>query len=171
MIKINIIKNNIVTNSATFQNQEQADAWLSAQVANMSFGKPERWEADTTISPLSSDDKASAIDFRDVSSMGQSHTEYLLPSEFEVQTIDLGNGPARDAKMLQIREIRNTKLSRVDQLVNIAFLNAWTAAEKTELKNYRSNLLNITEQYKTSPSLLDNLDVLQISWPTEPTEQ
>lgn len=66
-----------------------------------------------------------------------------------------------------LRAQRDEKLKRVDQLVNIAFLNSWTAGEKTELKNYRQELLNITEPYKADMSLCDSMNV---EWPLEPSE-
>lgn len=77
---------------------------------------------------------------------------------------------SRQMKLEEIRKLRGPKLSRVDQLVNIAVLYSWTAADKTELKNYRKALLDITEPYKEDPFLLDDLNPASIAWPTEPTE-
>jgi hypothetical protein len=77
---------------------------------------------------------------------------------------------AREAKLNRIRDLRAPKLAKVDQLVNIAYLNSWTASEKTELRNYRLALLDITEAYKADPVALDALDVSAIDWPEEPTE-
>lgn len=77
---------------------------------------------------------------------------------------------AREIKLEAVRAAREPKLKRVDVLSNIAYLNSWTAGEKTELKNYRQALLDITEEYKDTPSLLDSLVVDEIEWPVEPTE-
>lgn len=66
MIKVEIKKQNIVTNSATFENQEQAESWLMQEKTNGSFGKPERWLADTPMNPLSEEEKALAIESRKV---------------------------------------------------------------------------------------------------------
>lgn len=41
MIKIHIKKQDVITNSATFASQEEADTWLASCEANESFGKPE----------------------------------------------------------------------------------------------------------------------------------
>jgi hypothetical protein len=76
----------------------------------------------------------------------------------------------REAKLDQLRSSRSEKLTRCDQLVNIAFLNSWTAGEKTELKNYRLALLDVTEVFKADMSLVDALNVSTFVWPTEPTE-
>lgn len=77
---------------------------------------------------------------------------------------------SREAKLEELRRLREPKLTRVDQLVNIAFLNSWLAAEKTELKDYRTALLDATEPYKADPTLLDALDLSTFPWPTEPSE-
>lgn len=160
MIKVDIIKNNEITNSGTFQNQEEADAWITREVANNSWGKSDRW-----VSFIGEPDPGYE-DTREV----DEKTEYFYPSEYEIQQTDLGNAPLQEAKLNQIRSLRAPKLARVDQLINVAYLNSWTSTEKTELRNYRKNLLEITDEYKEDPSLLDNLDVSQIVWPTEPTE-
>ena len=77
---------------------------------------------------------------------------------------------AREAKLKRIRDIRAPKLVRVDQLINIAFLNSWTASEKTELRNYRQALLDITEDFKADMSSLDAVDPEAMEWPVEPSE-
>lgn len=76
----------------------------------------------------------------------------------------------REAKLNKIRDLRSPKLSRVDQLVNIAVLDSWTAGEKTELKNYRQALLDITENFKADMPSLDAIDPENMTWPTEPSE-
>ena len=76
----------------------------------------------------------------------------------------------RNDKLNQLRSQRDEKLKRVDQLINIAFLNSWTAGEKTELKDYRQALLDITESFKNDMSSCDDLDLDEMSWPEEPSE-
>jgi hypothetical protein len=77
---------------------------------------------------------------------------------------------AREAKLNRIRDLRAPKLARVDQLVNVAFLASWTASEKTQLRNYRSALLDITEDFKADMSSLDAVDPEAMEWPVEPSE-
>lgn len=101
-------------------------------------------------------------------------TQLVIPAHLAVEE-DAAKASAklsasREAKLEQLRKLREPKLSRVDQLVNIAVLDAWTAGEKTELKNYRAALLDITEPYKADMSLLDALDLQAINWPVEPSE-
>lgn len=77
---------------------------------------------------------------------------------------------ARAAKLEEVRNARKPKLKRVDVLMNIAYLNSWTGPEKTQLKDYRQALLDITESYKDDAATLDSLDVSAIEWPVEPSE-
>lgn len=48
---VEIKKDNIVTNSAKFSSQQEADAWLAQEIANNSFGLPERPELDDNGEP------------------------------------------------------------------------------------------------------------------------
>jgi hypothetical protein len=101
-------------------------------------------------------------------------TQLPIPAHLEVQE-DAQKASAklaasREAKLDQIRELRKPKLERVDQLVNLAVLDSWTAGEKTELKNYRAALLNITEPFKADSAMLDAQDLEALEWPIEPSE-
>lgn len=40
MIVISIVKNNEITNQASFQTQADADIWLEKELENKSFGEP-----------------------------------------------------------------------------------------------------------------------------------
>jgi hypothetical protein len=101
-------------------------------------------------------------------------TQLIIPAHLAVQEdaakIAAKLAASREAKLGALRALRAPKLARVDQLVNIAFLNSWTAGEKAELKDHRAALLNITEPYKADASLLDDLDIEAIEWPEEPSE-
>lgn len=77
---------------------------------------------------------------------------------------------ARERKLDLVRAQRDAKLKRVDILSNVAYLNAWSVAERNELKSYRQLLLDITDQWKDNMSALDSLDLNAINWPTEPSE-
>jgi hypothetical protein len=86
------------------------------------------------------------------------------------EDIDAKLSNPRNTKLNEVRAIREAKLHKLDVLCNIAYLNSWSALEKTELKNYRQDLLDITEVYKDNMASLDDLDISTIEWPTEPTE-
>lgn len=83
MIKINIIKNNTITNSAAFQTQEEAITWLNREKSNGSFGKDERWVREGV------EDISGAIDTREVMIEEESITEYKLPAEYTVEIEDI----------------------------------------------------------------------------------
>lgn len=78
---------------------------------------------------------------------------------------------SREDKLSELRKQREPKLQRVDQLVNIAVLDAWSASDKAELKTYRLALLNMTDTYKVDMSLLDDLDISNIEFPIEPSPE
>ena len=94
--------------------------------------------------------------------------EELEAAEADITSSKLNS--ARASKLDEVRAARVPKLARVDLLCNLAILNSWTAGEKTELREYRQALLDITEPYVADASLLDSLDVAAIEWPVEPTE-
>ncbi len=49
MKKVTIKKQGAITNQASFLTQELADGWLANEIANKSFGKPERWVSEDRI--------------------------------------------------------------------------------------------------------------------------
>jgi FAD/FMN-containing dehydrogenase len=76
MIKINIKKQDIITNSATFLTQEEADTWLAECIANESFGKPEHT---IEVTPRSVDENGVVTEA----------TYELIPSEYTVEVVDV----------------------------------------------------------------------------------
>lgn len=82
MRKYSVIKNGIITNQ-----------WFSdfadENYYEPSWGLPERWLADSVQSPLSEEQKASAIESRTVEEMGQEVVEYKLGAEYEVVIEDI----------------------------------------------------------------------------------
>ena len=81
MIKVNILKNNEITNSASFATQELADSWLAQEIANNSFGKSDRW-----LSFLGEPDQG-YTNTRQVENI----TEYFYPSEYSIQITDISS--------------------------------------------------------------------------------
>lgn len=192
MIKVEIKKSGIVTNAAQFETQEQANAWVAQESANGSFGRNERWvilNSDGTIYGENINESTESRVVVDVEAKEavldedgneispaieqKSHTEHRFAADYVIECVDLTNQlleQSRDAKLEEFRQARDAKLKRMDNLVNIAFLNSWTSIEKTELRNYRQALLDITESYKADRSLLDSLDIAAVEWPVEPAE-
>jgi len=76
----------------------------------------------------------------------------------------------RDAKLDQIRALRDQKLSEADVMVNELVLEI--RADKVAVKDYRQALLDYTNIYKKldghARASIDNVDLEDLEWPTEP---
>lgn len=75
MIKVNIIKDGVVTNSAQFKTENEALAWLSVEEKNKSFGKPAYVEI---IPPV-----------LDENGVVESAKEVNHPSEYLIEMVDI----------------------------------------------------------------------------------
>lgn len=103
MLKIIIKKQGIITNQAIHETEELSNAWLSKEIANCSFGKPERWVQE------SQEDVSNALESREVilreaeaaiidpetnEVISEARdavviTEYRLAAEYTVETADV----------------------------------------------------------------------------------
>ena len=87
MIKAEIKKNDIVTNSAIFETHEQAETWVLQESNNGSFGRCERWLLEKDFKNESIED---AVDVRDAVQLDESTLiEYKFLADFEVSYIDV----------------------------------------------------------------------------------
>lgn len=189
MIKVQITKQGIVTNSATFNSQEEADTWLLLESQNGSFGKAERW-----VDAASGEDIQQAIATRQVevsaaveeilsenneilqeASEAIYKTEYQMPAEFIVEISDISTQlqqETRNAKLKQLRALRDAKLLEVDVMVNELVLDL--RSDKAAVVAYREALLAFTEDYRwaNDPNkakvAIDDLDLNNIIWPSVP---
>lgn len=88
---------------------EDPTAWITQEVANNSWGLPERWLSDTALSPLSDEEKAKAIDTRVVNDgLGNGWTEYLFPAEYTIEIQDIT--AQVEAEKAQIEAIKNAQI-------------------------------------------------------------
>lgn len=88
MIKVNVIKNGVITNSANFETQTLADAWVNAQVVLKSFGKPERWIDAEDLSQMG-EDRASAISSQEIGGPEDARTQYKFAAEYTISQVDI----------------------------------------------------------------------------------
>lgn len=105
MKRIKILKNGVVTNANVDPNQSDAekDAWLAGNLANNSFGKPERWVRDAT-----EDEKLAAIESRDVPDIdGSVKAEYKLAAEYVVVEENMDAEVAAEKASREAREYLN----------------------------------------------------------------
>lgn len=102
MIKINIKKNGEITNSGSFDSQEDVNVWLQHHVSANSFGKSERWvcedqedisnalEIRTVIdSPAISEELDEQGNVIQEALPETSHTEYKLAAEYTIEIEDI----------------------------------------------------------------------------------
>lgn len=85
MFKVNIYKNSIVTNEASFQSEDLANNWLMQESLNGSFGKNERWliESEFTNETVEQSLEWQWRDgFDDL-------PEYKFPADYSVEIIDI----------------------------------------------------------------------------------
>lgn len=180
MIKINIIRQNQITNSATFAAEIEADQWLAQEIANGSFGKSERWVAEE--SPEAIDVRQVLIQAEIPAQLLQAEipatfdeagnvlteaipsvysepvaaiyaTEYLLPAEFEIEKIDI----TIEHNLALIRAKRSALLAETDytQLPD----SPLSAEKKAQYAAYRQALRDI-------PSTMNEQG--QVVWPEKP---
>lgn len=167
MIKYKIIKNNVETNSWT---SDFADETYYEPC----FGKPQRWVRE---SECSQDEISASLESRLVEPEGdEAYSEYLLPADYEVTSEDITSQlvqDVRNAKLVEMRRIRDLKLSGADRMVNELVLEI--RADTVAVKDYRAALLAVTDDYKyiNEPNkakvAIDSVDLEDSEfWPTEP---
>lgn len=88
MKKVLIKKQDITTNQASFATTELANAWIAQEVANKSFGKPERWVAEERIQ-LESENIDNSIEMMiEPTSFGDIKL-YKFAAEYTVEIVDI----------------------------------------------------------------------------------
>ena len=131
MIQINIKKINSNDNWARcFLLETEADQWLAQEIANGSFGKLEQQitEEDGSIT--------------------------IIPAEFEVEKIDVGNEPL----MASLRAERNAKLNACD----------WTQLQDAPLSDEKKQEWAAYRQSLRDLPALPDLNFENIPWPQKP---
>lgn len=76
---------NYVKNEKFGADFEDPTAWIAQEVANNSWGLPDRWLPDSPLNPLSDEEKAKATDTRVVDEV----TEYFFPAEYTIEIEDI----------------------------------------------------------------------------------
>jgi hypothetical protein len=88
MIKINIIKNNQVTNSATFSTEQEASLWLNGQKVLNSFGKN---AGEYNLLELSESELLTEISRNEIVNLEGVVSDVLvtIPDQYVVEMIDV----------------------------------------------------------------------------------
>lgn len=116
MKKINIKKDNIITHQGTFKTIEEANEWIAQQVAQKSWGKPERWVS------AEEEDVSKALEQRVIHLSTTTHIEYKMAAEYEVEIIDTKAEvegekiikAAKEAKKNELVALKGKSLSNED---------------------------------------------------------
>lgn len=109
MLKYEIIKNNVVTNTWTSDFSDET-------YYEPGFGLPERWVPEIE---LSEEQKNSSLDIREsIDEIGNKFHEYLLKAEYEVRITDITSEILETQKKLKIAELIDTADSQIKAMMN-----------------------------------------------------
>ena len=159
MVKVNIkrVLDNVIAWSATFETEDEALNWVSSQVANKSWGSPERWiRANVDDLLPNGENKDDSDQVRSVQISDEvTVNEYHFKADYIVFFVDLGDSP----KLENIRQQRNNRLTECDwtQLSDAPL----SSEEKQEWAEYRQALRDLLQ--------LENLNVNNPQWPSKPS--
>lgn len=140
MKKATVTKSGVVTNQATFATQELADTWLAQEIANKSFGKPERWVYENDLLSQG-EDIANSVEMVLETVMGQEVKKYRFPVEYTVEITDAtaevlaakklsdrtkkrAFGEALIDKISTINDSKNLSVEQVDAFMGNALITA-----------------------------------------------
>ena len=161
MIQVNItrISDNTINWSAQFPDSQSAQSWIDAQIANNSWGKPDRWCAaypngDGTYY-IPNEDIVKADQTRIITTLpGLTETQYHFPAEYSVAQIDIGNAPI----LARVKAERDAKLAACDwtQLADSPLGSTTKAAWAA----YRTQLRQLPDTVGFDPT--------NFSWPVAP---
>ncbi len=87
MKKVTIKKQGAITNQASFLTQELADGWLANEIANKSFGKPERWVSEDRIQ-IENENIDNALEMMIEPIQGVDVKLYKFSAEYVVEVTD-----------------------------------------------------------------------------------
>lgn len=132
---VKIIKNNITTHQAIFDNETQAQAWLDREGANGSFGKPERWISEYLLQTMGESIENSSGS-RVVQVPGGEVTEYYFAAEFTHQITDITSQLVVDKKIKERKLKREFGEYIIDK---IAFVNESKIGDVDDVDAFMSN--------------------------------
>lgn len=112
MKKINIIKNQIITNSAQFETEELASEWLQREISNGSFGRNAQELIETPLQPVPEELKAIATSTEEVVTENGTFIKYFIPAEYTYEIIDISNELEKQAKLAQITQLESQITNR-----------------------------------------------------------
>lgn len=91
MFKVEIKKDNVVTNQASFDTELEAQAWIDSGVAENWWGLPERWSSEAWLDLVPFDQRFVDLETGEIVEEYSEglEVEYLYPAEYVVEIHDL----------------------------------------------------------------------------------
>ncbi len=169
MIKVNIYNKQAVLNwSATFANQELADAWKLEQIQNNSWGKPQRvvrvyenWQS----LEEQGESAADVLNFVEgINEFNRAYLDYTLKAEYTIAQEDISLQVAAEKKILNRKKKRAFGEDMVDK---IAAMNDAKLLNTTQVDTFMSDALisNLREHLYAGniPTFVDKLTTSDVS--------
>lgn len=139
MKKVLIKKQDITTNQASFATTELANAWIAQEVANKSFGKPERWVSEDRLQVEGENIDNSIEMMIEPTSFGDIKL-YKFAAEYTVEIVDISAevlaakkisdrtkkrafGEALIDKISTINDSKNLSVEQVDAFMTNALIS------------------------------------------------
>jgi hypothetical protein len=166
MIQISIKKQGIITNQASFETQELANAWLAQEEANQSFGKLDRWVKEYRLDDQEKLDNPTTRKVIDIEAVPakeavldeegnvleeaveevkeKSHLEHLILKKYQVIIED--KTEEENQKKDKLIQKQNKRIQRIENLKSLDWSQVKTIADlKPILKTLVDDLLKDEE--------------------------
>lgn len=140
MVKLNVLKSGVVSNSGKFSTEQLALAWFESEKAKGSFGKPERWVSEDRLQ-IEGEDINQSIEMIVEPVLGQEVKLYKFASEFTHEIVDI------TAEVAQETAIAQRKLKRAfgEQMIDkISTMNETKALTTAQIDAFMENALIIS---------------------------
>lgn len=158
MYKVNIKRNNVLTNVGQFESLEEANAWLLECKNNRSFGKPAGYYSEFE---LTKEEKKTATEIKE-STEFIPYKQYLIPDQFQIETMDITEETNRQKK---VQKGINRQSKGMQILACVFAINEAKDLSLEEFNNFlndqklqRIERLLINGSLKTAKILIESLD-------------
>ena len=154
MFRAKIIKNSIVTNQAEFLTMELLNEWLQQEISNNSFGLPDRWIAESELSP-----EQIAQSIEEKTENDQKY--YRFPAEYSVVVEDISTQIAAQRAFANRQKKRAFGEMMIDK---ISLINDGKSLTTEQVDAFMSNaLISSLREHLWAGNIPTFIDKLQSS--------
>lgn len=118
MIKVQIKKDSVVTHEAKFETQAQGNTWIEEQKALKSWGKPERWVAESQLLVEGENVAGSIETMTEPTSFGDIKF-YKFAAEYAIEILDITAEVATQKKIADRAKKRSFGEALIDKISTI----------------------------------------------------